>query len=801
MGGTLALCFAQPAYAYDVLLRWTVPPNSDISEYRLYWGMASRTYGAAGNIDGAAAPTLNGVVYQLQSNLQLGVGYYFAVTACNAAGESDYSNEKLFNLAVVSPPRADAGPDQTGTVGDVLTLGSVADPGVSYFWRQTAGPPAILSERTSSRTQLNVGTSGTYVLALTAYDAQGVAAQDTVTVTVNTPSAMSTPTASMTPTNTAAPTATATRTNTATASATNTRTATSTPIPSATATRVPSATPTPTANMTPTNTAVPTATAIATNTATASPTNTRPATSTPTPSATATRTPSSTATPSPRSTSTPTATAVPTFTVAPTAIPTSTATPAPSVTDTPTEVPTPSATATPVPPSTATSTATATFSRTPVASATSTPTHTPTAMSSPTALPTFTPTSTVEPTATAVPSSTPTPEPSARLPLGITRRNAAERALAIQYVDTGSRRASGTASASEWSVPAEGELVAAFARDGSQEGTDLVVWKKGETEHGPQRSVGVYRIVPDRAPRQVAEVELPRLGGGTRSPTVLVGDVDPLSSGAEIVVGGPDSSGRGTLVCVLGGLAEGQLDLLSDFHLSRRMLGRGSGPLAIGDVLPDDEHTGMEIVAGGSRGYVRVLGLDHGRPVVLRRLRAFPDRPRASTARLAVGALIPTRPGAEIVVGDDGTIADGLVRLFDVRAGEPVMEFQAFMPTEAPSGVELWVADVLASAPGDELIVSQGPAGGGVRIFSLASGAPVRLNDLPDPWQRGTALRQHLAIGELLPDLPGNEIVVAQSDPRLPVEVFNMNMGTAGWRTTLPGPGGEGSVTAVAVAP
>jgi hypothetical protein len=168
---------------------------------------------------------------------------------------------------------------------------------------------------------------------------------------------------------------------------------------------------------------------------------------------------------------------------------------------------------------------------------------------------------------------------------------------------------------------------------------------------------------------------------------------------------------------------------------------------------------------------------------------------------MAVGDLIPTRAGAEIVVGDDGTSADGLVRLFDVRAGEAVIEFQAFVPAEAPSGVELWVADVLSTSAGDELLVGQGPAGGGVRIFSLASGAPVRLFDLPDPWQRATSLRQHLAVGELLPELPGNEIVVAQSDPRLPVEVFNMNMATAQWRTTLPGPGGEGSVTAVVVAP
>jgi len=165
-------------------------------------------------------------------------------------------------------------------------------------------------------------------------------------------------------------------------------------------------------------------------------------------------------------------------------------------------------------------------------------------------------------------------------------RDADGRVLAIQYVVAANRRASGPGSTPELAVRAAGDLVAAFARDGSQEGTDLVVWKNAETEHGVQRSVSAYRIAPERAPQQLAEVELPRLGGVAGSPSVLVGDVDPLSPGAEIVIGGPDSTSRSTLVCVLGGLAQGQLNLLSEFHLSRRMLGRDAGPLVVGDVLP-----------------------------------------------------------------------------------------------------------------------------------------------------------------------------------------------------------------------
>ena len=167
------------------MLRWTVPSEPDIAGYRVYAGTASRAYGQPVDVGLMASATLGGLVYYLYQNLQPGTPSYIAATAYNAAGiESDYSNELLFNFSTVTPPTADTGPNQTGTAGDLLTIGSVPVSGVSYFWQQMAGPPAALSNRTTSSAQFIPGTAGTYLFSLTAFDSHDVATRNWVTVTV-----------------------------------------------------------------------------------------------------------------------------------------------------------------------------------------------------------------------------------------------------------------------------------------------------------------------------------------------------------------------------------------------------------------------------------------------------------------------------------------------------------------------------------------------------------------------------------------------------------------------------------------
>ncbi len=204
--GTLS---APPCRAYDVLLRWTVSSSPGIAGYRVYHGSASRNYGVpvdAGRLDHS---TLSGVVYYLDQNHQPGNADYIAVTAYNSAGESDYSNEKMFNLTSAAPPSVDAGPDQTVSVGSVVTLGSVPTNGLAYFWEQTTGPPTTLQNRNSSRAQFTPLTPGTYGFALTAANGDGVAASDLVTIIAVAPVTV-TPTVTVTRTPTLTPTATAT---------------------------------------------------------------------------------------------------------------------------------------------------------------------------------------------------------------------------------------------------------------------------------------------------------------------------------------------------------------------------------------------------------------------------------------------------------------------------------------------------------------------------------------------------------------------------------------------------------------
>jgi hypothetical protein len=244
----VAIFAATPCNAYDVLLRWTVPPEPGIAGYRVYRGQASGTYASPVDVGGADSSTLSGVVYYLSQNLPLGTANYVAVTAYNSGGaESDYSNEKLFNLLVATPPSVNAGLDQTATVGALVSLGSSPNAGINYFWDETTGPAATLTSATTSRTQFTPQMPGAYTFALTAYDAQGIAARDSVMVIV-TAAATMTPAITVTPQPTPVPTSSRTATRTAVPSSTPTRTATSmrtsTPTRGATEVRITTATPT-----------------------------------------------------------------------------------------------------------------------------------------------------------------------------------------------------------------------------------------------------------------------------------------------------------------------------------------------------------------------------------------------------------------------------------------------------------------------------------------------------------------------------------------------------------------------------
>jgi len=136
-----AFAWAQPTVPsnptlnqFGVTLAWDANVETDLAGYKVYWGSASRTYGA---------PVTVGLVttYKVEGLTTPGV-YYFAVTAYNAAGqESGYSNEVVLQPGPPGPP-GPAGADSTvpgpkgdpgdpgGPPGPIGPIGPQGEPGI-----------------------------------------------------------------------------------------------------------------------------------------------------------------------------------------------------------------------------------------------------------------------------------------------------------------------------------------------------------------------------------------------------------------------------------------------------------------------------------------------------------------------------------------------------------------------------------------------------------------------------------------------------------------------------------------------
>ena len=85
-----------------VTLAWDPNPEADLAGYKVYWGSATRTYGAPVTVPGTpASPTYT------VAGLAAGT-WYFAVTAYNTAGlESGFSNEVSATISI--PPQPPTG--------------------------------------------------------------------------------------------------------------------------------------------------------------------------------------------------------------------------------------------------------------------------------------------------------------------------------------------------------------------------------------------------------------------------------------------------------------------------------------------------------------------------------------------------------------------------------------------------------------------------------------------------------------------------------------------------------------------
>jgi hypothetical protein len=229
----ITILLSSVSYADVLTLAWDPPSDDPDLTYTLCYGTASNTYTTC--IDAGYQTTAT------VENIEPGVRYYFATTASNQYGESEYSQE-IDHIIPVSPadvdddrdgytendgdcndaddtinpgavevcgdsidqncdgtdavcenqlPVADAGPDQIVTFQSVVSLNgsnstSSGDSALSYSWRQTSGKQVQLSDtRASLPTFQAPDTEQALTFELTVTDAQGSTSDDSCIVNVS----------------------------------------------------------------------------------------------------------------------------------------------------------------------------------------------------------------------------------------------------------------------------------------------------------------------------------------------------------------------------------------------------------------------------------------------------------------------------------------------------------------------------------------------------------------------------------------------------------------------------------------
>ncbi|MBW2631825.1 MAG: choice-of-anchor D domain-containing protein, partial [Deltaproteobacteria bacterium] len=121
--------------AADIALGWNPNPEPDIAGYKIYYGFDSRDYSEMVDV-GHFTTCIIG-------DLESGVTYYFAATAYNAAGESDYSDEVMYT--------------PTEPVTDIFV-----DPDIYYFGDVTIGDVSDVTITVTNEgiADLHIGTIG-----------------------------------------------------------------------------------------------------------------------------------------------------------------------------------------------------------------------------------------------------------------------------------------------------------------------------------------------------------------------------------------------------------------------------------------------------------------------------------------------------------------------------------------------------------------------------------------------------------------------------------------------------------------
>lgn len=315
-------------------------------------------------------------------------------------------------------------------------------------------------------------------------------------------------------------------------------------------------------------------------------------------------------------------------------------------------------------------------------------------------------------------------------------------------------------------VPATGDVDG----DGS---IDLVVGEGTIGNRVISDRLAVYRVTSSNPPELLDEVSAFGNDGSSASGNLVVADVDASVPGNEILVGEDGSARRAAMINVFGGLGDGGLRLLRSLRVVALRIAIHRPLQFIAGEL-SGESSGREIVVSQPNGYVSIHALTDAGSVRLQRFHPFADQDEVADTSLAIGDVLPNVPGNELIAGVPGKRDSGLVRVFDAMTGTQLAELSVFSPGTVHANVSLWAADVISALAGAELIVGKGADGGDIVVYSLASGTPRRLFSLPDALRRTSALTRFLTVGDLIPNMPGLEVAIAQPDAEVPVDVYHL---------------------------
>jgi len=111
------------ALAADITLAWDQNPESDITGYKIYYGLQSRVYSYVIDVGTHTSCTIAG--------LEKGLTYYIAATAYDQSGnESAYSSEIITSSAAGSPASGGGGGGGGGCFIATAAYGSYIEPEV-----------------------------------------------------------------------------------------------------------------------------------------------------------------------------------------------------------------------------------------------------------------------------------------------------------------------------------------------------------------------------------------------------------------------------------------------------------------------------------------------------------------------------------------------------------------------------------------------------------------------------------------------------------------------------------------------